>query len=112
LLVIFDDHHPGTSMPSGDHPPHQLAASFILDRIAIFIEQRQRKSFIKSRMHAIKLLPPPDQCLDRVIDCGGHFTKIVSSFGAIRAQPIGPLPRPSGERRESRRCSGTGPLHG
>ena len=29
LLVIFDDHHPGTSMPSGGHPPHQLAASFI-----------------------------------------------------------------------------------
>ena len=27
LLVIFDDHHPGTSMPSGGHPPHQLAAS-------------------------------------------------------------------------------------
>jgi hypothetical protein len=26
LLVIFDDHHPGTSMPSGGHPPHQLAA--------------------------------------------------------------------------------------
>ena len=31
LLVIFDDHHPGTSMPSGGHPPHQLAASFILN---------------------------------------------------------------------------------
>src|SRR5258708_9176570 len=29
LLVIFDDHHPGTSMPSGGHPPHQLAASFM-----------------------------------------------------------------------------------
>src|SRR5437588_12536727 len=27
LLVIFDDHHLGTSMPSGGHPPHQLAAS-------------------------------------------------------------------------------------
>jgi hypothetical protein len=27
MLVIFDDHHPGTSMPSGGHPPHQLAAS-------------------------------------------------------------------------------------
>jgi hypothetical protein len=25
LLVIFDDHHPGTSMPSGGYPPHQLA---------------------------------------------------------------------------------------
>ena len=25
LLVIFDDHHLGTSMPSGGHPPHQLA---------------------------------------------------------------------------------------
>jgi len=24
LLVIFDDHHLGTSMPSGGHPPHQL----------------------------------------------------------------------------------------
>jgi hypothetical protein len=24
LLVIFDDHHFGTSMPSGGHPPHQL----------------------------------------------------------------------------------------
>ena len=31
LLVIFDDHHFGTSMPSGGHPPHQLAASFISD---------------------------------------------------------------------------------
>jgi len=30
LLVIFDDHHLGTSMPSGGHPPHQLATSFIL----------------------------------------------------------------------------------
>jgi hypothetical protein len=29
LLVIFDDHHLGTSMPSGGHPPHQLAVSFI-----------------------------------------------------------------------------------
>jgi hypothetical protein len=29
LLVIFDDHHSGTSMPSGSHPPHQLAGSFI-----------------------------------------------------------------------------------
>jgi hypothetical protein len=29
LLVISNDHHPGTSMPSGGHPPHQLAASFI-----------------------------------------------------------------------------------
>src|SRR5258708_16895003 len=29
LLVIFDDHHLGTSMPPGSHPPHQLAASFI-----------------------------------------------------------------------------------
>jgi hypothetical protein len=29
--VIFDDHHPGTSMPSGGHPPHQLAASFTQD---------------------------------------------------------------------------------
>src|SRR3978361_2212601 len=28
LLVIFDDHHSGTSMPSGSHPPHQLAPSF------------------------------------------------------------------------------------
>src|SRR5712664_3211404 len=27
LLVIFDDHHLGTSMPSEGHPPHQLAAS-------------------------------------------------------------------------------------
>src|ERR1700688_483018 len=27
LLVISNDHHPGTSMPSGGHPPHQLAAS-------------------------------------------------------------------------------------
>src|ERR1700704_804872 len=27
LLVIFDDHHLGTSMPPGGHPPHQLAAS-------------------------------------------------------------------------------------
>src|SRR5436189_3059883 len=27
LLVIFDDHHLGTSMPSGGHPPHQLAES-------------------------------------------------------------------------------------
>src|ERR1700686_576536 len=26
LLVISNDHHPGTSMPSGGHPPHQLAA--------------------------------------------------------------------------------------
>src|SRR5260221_14160187 len=26
LLVIFDDHHLGTSMPSGGHPPHQLAS--------------------------------------------------------------------------------------
>jgi hypothetical protein len=25
--VIFDDHHSGTSMPSGGHPPHQLVAS-------------------------------------------------------------------------------------
>src|ERR1700730_17735417 len=25
LLVIFDDHHFGTSMPGGGHPPHQLA---------------------------------------------------------------------------------------
>jgi hypothetical protein len=24
--VIFDDHHLGTSMPSGRHPPHQLVA--------------------------------------------------------------------------------------
>src|ERR1700722_8202461 len=24
FLVIFDDHHFGTSMPSGGHPPHQL----------------------------------------------------------------------------------------
>ena len=24
LLVIFDDHHFGTSMPSGGHPPHQF----------------------------------------------------------------------------------------
>ena len=23
---ISNDHHPGTSMPSGGHPPHQLAA--------------------------------------------------------------------------------------
>src|SRR5450759_4759787 len=29
LLVIFDDHHFGTQMPSGGHPPHQLAASFV-----------------------------------------------------------------------------------
>src|SRR6202140_69929 len=28
LLVISNDHHPGTSMPSGGHPPHQLVASF------------------------------------------------------------------------------------
>jgi hypothetical protein len=27
--VIFDDHQFGTEMPSGGHPPHQLAASFI-----------------------------------------------------------------------------------
>jgi hypothetical protein len=27
LLVIFDDHHLGTSMPLGGHPPQQLAAS-------------------------------------------------------------------------------------
>jgi hypothetical protein len=26
LLEIFDDHHLGTSMPLGGHPPHQLAA--------------------------------------------------------------------------------------
>ena len=25
LLVIFNDHHPGTLMPSGGHPSHQLA---------------------------------------------------------------------------------------
>src|ERR1700687_2474247 len=24
LLVLSYDHHPGTSMPSGGHPPHQL----------------------------------------------------------------------------------------
>ena len=29
LLVISNDHHPGTSMPSGGHPPHQLAASLV-----------------------------------------------------------------------------------
>jgi hypothetical protein len=29
LLVISNGHHPGTSMPSGGHPPHQLAASFM-----------------------------------------------------------------------------------
>jgi hypothetical protein len=28
LLMIFDDHHPGTSMPSWGHPPHQLASSW------------------------------------------------------------------------------------
>ncbi|MGA8901228.1 hypothetical protein, partial [Bradyrhizobium sp.] len=28
MLVIFDDHHLGTSMPSGGHPRHQLAAYF------------------------------------------------------------------------------------
>jgi hypothetical protein len=33
LLVIFDDHHLGTSMPSGGHPPHQLAASSEARRI-------------------------------------------------------------------------------
>jgi len=32
LLVISNDHHPGTSMPSGGHPPHQLAASFASSR--------------------------------------------------------------------------------
>ena len=31
FTVIFDDHHFGTSMPSGGHPPHQLATSFITD---------------------------------------------------------------------------------
>jgi hypothetical protein len=29
LLVISNDHHRGTSMPSGGHPPHQLAAASI-----------------------------------------------------------------------------------
>jgi hypothetical protein len=29
LLVIFDDYHFGTSMPSGGHSPHQLAASVL-----------------------------------------------------------------------------------
>jgi hypothetical protein len=28
LLVIFDDHHLGTSMPSGGHPPHQLTSDW------------------------------------------------------------------------------------
>jgi predicted MFS family arabinose efflux permease len=32
LLVILDDHHLGTEMPPGGHPPRQLAASFILLR--------------------------------------------------------------------------------
>jgi hypothetical protein len=27
-LLISNDHHPGTSMPSGGHPPHQLEALF------------------------------------------------------------------------------------
>src|ERR1700680_2365541 len=27
LLVICDDHHLGTSMPSGGHPPHQFEFS-------------------------------------------------------------------------------------
>jgi len=31
LLVIFDDHHFGTSMPLGGHPPHQLAARSAAD---------------------------------------------------------------------------------
>jgi hypothetical protein len=34
LLVISNDHHPGTSMPSGGHPPHQLATSFIFHRVS------------------------------------------------------------------------------
>jgi hypothetical protein len=34
LLVIFDDHHFGTSMPSGGHPPHQLGHFSLADAAA------------------------------------------------------------------------------
>ena len=54
--MIFDDHHFGTSMPSGGHPPHQLAASFYR-RITIWNEfaysrLTDRMSFDVSAMHA------------------------------------------------------------
>src|SRR6185437_4741491 len=47
LLVIFDDHHLGTSMPSGGHPPHQLAAYFGRlgsDSFSTFVASRSQYS--------------------------------------------------------------------
>jgi hypothetical protein len=41
LVVIFDDHHFGTSMPSGGHPPHQLAI-LLKDHCAVRFDEYRR----------------------------------------------------------------------